>query len=87
MHFDSWQEFWAMGGYGLFVWLAFGVSILALLILSVDSLLAKRSLLARVQSEVARKQRIKQAQMAQKAAQQSAPQHSEEMEVERVNES
>ncbi|MFT4993492.1 MAG: heme exporter protein D [Paraglaciecola sp.] len=79
MHFDSWQAFWAMGDYGLYVWLSFGGSILALLILSADSLLARRSLLARVQSEVARKKRIQQAQTAQKLAQQSALKRSEEL--------
>ncbi len=95
MHFDSWQAFWEMGDYGLFVWLAFGVSLLALLVLCIDTLLAKRGLFAKVQSEVARKQRIQQAQIAQKAsqkaaqqsAQQSASQRSTDMEVERVNES
>jgi heme exporter protein D len=87
MHFDNWQAFWAMGGYGLFVWLSFGGSLLALLILWADSLLAKRSLFANVQREVARKQRIRIAQKAQKAAHQSASQHSKEIEVEKVNES
>lgn len=31
--FASMAEFWAMGGYGLFVWLSFGVSLVALLLL------------------------------------------------------
>ena len=26
MHFQSWSDFWAMGGYGLFVWLSFGIT-------------------------------------------------------------
>jgi heme exporter protein D len=65
MHFDSWSAFWAMGGYGLFVWLAFGVSILALVLLIVDSIFARRGLFADVLSEVARKQRIKAAKIEQ----------------------
>jgi len=91
MYFDSWQAFWAMGGYGLFVWLSFGGSLLALLMLSADSLLARRSLLIQVQAEVARKQRIEQGQIAQQAvqqaAQQKAAQQAKEIKVEKVNES
>ena len=26
MIWDSWNEFWAMGGYGLYVWGSFGVT-------------------------------------------------------------
>ena len=26
MIWNSWQDFWAMGGYGLYVWGSFGVS-------------------------------------------------------------
>jgi len=76
-----------MGGYGLFVWLSFGGSLLALLMLSADSLLARRSLLTQVQAEVARKQRIEQGQIAQKAVQQKSAQQAKEIKVEKVNES
>ena len=31
MHWNSWQHFLAMGGYGLYVWGATGVTLLALL--------------------------------------------------------
>jgi len=30
MHWASWQDFWAMGGSGRYVWGAYGVVILAL---------------------------------------------------------
>jgi heme exporter protein D len=30
MHWASWQEFWAMGGSGRFVWSAYGMVALAL---------------------------------------------------------
>ena len=30
MIWNSWSEFWAMGGYGLYVWGSFGVSALCL---------------------------------------------------------
>lgn len=31
MNWDSWQAFWHMGGYGLFVWSAYGVTAVAML--------------------------------------------------------
>jgi heme exporter protein D len=32
MHWASWSDFWAMGGYGLYVWASYGVTVLAVLI-------------------------------------------------------
>ncbi|TCJ17123.1 heme exporter protein CcmD [Parasulfuritortus cantonensis] len=32
MHWGSWSEFWAMGGYGLYVWGSYGVAFFAVLI-------------------------------------------------------
>lgn len=32
MQWASWEAFWAMGGYGLYVWGSFGVTALAVLI-------------------------------------------------------
>lgn len=32
MSFNSWSEFWAMGGYGYFVWMSTGVTVLALVV-------------------------------------------------------
>ena len=28
MHWESWQSFWAMGGYALYVWSSFGMTAL-----------------------------------------------------------
>lgn len=30
MNWESWQAFWAMGGYGLYVWGSFGMTLLCL---------------------------------------------------------
>jgi heme exporter protein D len=30
MNWESWQAFWAMGGYGLYVWGSFGMMLLCL---------------------------------------------------------
>ena len=58
MKFESWQAFWAMGGYGFFVWLSFGISFLAMALLILDSLWAKKKLREEVLAQQARKQRI-----------------------------
>jgi heme exporter protein D len=31
MSFDSWTEFFAMGGHGLYVWLAYGAALIVVL--------------------------------------------------------
>lgn len=58
MQFDSWSEFVAMGGYGFFVWLAFGVSVLAMALILIDSVRQRRVLKDKLNSELARKARI-----------------------------
>ncbi|GGO67427.1 heme exporter protein CcmD [Bowmanella pacifica] len=75
MHFDSWSAFWAMGGYGFYVWLAFGVSGVALVLLIVQSVRARRHLQKSWQTEQARKQRI----AASRARQQSNSKLAEEV--------
>jgi heme exporter protein D len=30
MNWESWQAFWAMGGYGLYVWGSFGMTVLCI---------------------------------------------------------
>jgi heme exporter protein D len=67
MYFDSMSQFWQMGGYGFFVWLSFGVSIFALVILALDATMDKKRLFKLVQSEVLRKSRIKAAHSAAQA--------------------
>ncbi len=32
MHWESWDSFFKMGGYGFYVWLSFGLTLLCLLI-------------------------------------------------------
>lgn len=58
MYFESWGDFWAMGGYGFYVWSSFIISFLALALLLLDSRIAKRKLFTQVLGEVARKARI-----------------------------
>lgn len=69
MQFDSWHSFIAMGGYGFYVWLAFGVTFAAMMWLLLMTLLDSRKLVAEVRKEAARQARIKAAQQLNKAEQ------------------
>ncbi|OIN07687.1 heme exporter protein CcmD [Oceanisphaera psychrotolerans] len=62
MKFDSWSAFWAMGGYGFYVWLSFGVTILALVGLVISTRSTRKSLLRAVKQKQARAARRKAAQ-------------------------
>ncbi|XOV79236.1 MAG: heme exporter protein CcmD [Aestuariibacter sp.] len=64
MQFDNLSEFLAMGGYGLYVWLAFGVSGLAMLILWVSTRLQRKNLEQAVVREHQRRARIKAARVS-----------------------
>ncbi|GAL08764.1 heme exporter protein CcmD [Photobacterium aphoticum] len=61
MHFDSFSDFLAMGGYGPYVWAAYGISFAALLWIMFSSLNTKRRLAADIKNKIAREQRIKDA--------------------------
>ena len=44
MSFPSWQGFWAMGGYALYVWASFGLTALALALTLLPPLFRHREL-------------------------------------------
>lgn len=48
MYFDSWSEFFAMGGHGLYVWLAWGFFLMVILWNLVAPLMAKTQVLKSV---------------------------------------
>ena len=60
LHFSSWSAFFAMGGYGLFVWISFGSSLLLLALLWWFSQRSHRQLFAQLAAKQAREQRIAQ---------------------------
>ena len=62
MFFQSWSEFIAMGGYGFYVWLAYGISLLVFAGLVWQSLRAGKGVLAEVRKEQQRELRLQQAQ-------------------------
>ncbi|MCE2571483.1 heme exporter protein CcmD [Motilimonas eburnea] len=59
MEFTSLSDFLAMGGYGFYVWLAFGVSLTSLVWIIVDTRLTRRRILQQVRSNIERNKRIK----------------------------
>ena len=65
MQFDSFSDFIAMGGYGLYVWLSFGTCALILLGILFSSLRDTKRIMASVEQQVAREARIKKAKQEQ----------------------
>ncbi len=58
MQFDSWQAFWDMGGYGLFVWLSYGAFIVSLIGLWAIFKIHRRSIFKQIDVEKRRRERI-----------------------------
>lgn len=61
MHFSSFSEFLAMGGYGAYVWSSFAITIVAMAWLVIAAKLTRRKLFKEIENKVAREQRIKNA--------------------------
>jgi heme exporter protein D len=61
MAFDSIGDFIAMGGYGFYVWLSYGLTFLALTLLIINSVAKKDKIFKSVEQRLAREQRIKKA--------------------------
>ena len=62
--FLNWSDFFAMGGYGFFVWLAVALTFIPLLLLVVHTRLQRRTILNSVTRQQAREKRIQAAQRA-----------------------
>ncbi|MBY7731803.1 MULTISPECIES: heme exporter protein CcmD [Vibrio] len=58
MYFESLSDFFAMGGYASYVWSAFGITFLAMIILLVVSVRRSKQLLTEVQAKIDRQARI-----------------------------
>ncbi|ELA7313660.1 heme exporter protein CcmD [Vibrio alginolyticus] len=58
MHFESLSDFFAMGGYASYVWSAFGITFLSMLILLIISLRRGDALLKEVKAKIDRQARI-----------------------------
>lgn len=62
MHFASFSDFMAMGGYAFYVWLSFGLSLICLVGIVISTRIKTRSLLGELRSKQAREARRKAAQ-------------------------
>lgn len=58
MKFNSFAEFIAMGGYGVYVWLSFGVSFSVMLVLVIASWYERKILDKEIRQEAYRQYRI-----------------------------
>lgn len=62
MHFASFSDFMAMGGYAFYVWLSFGLTLICLVGIVISTRIKTRSLLGELRSKQAREARRKSAQ-------------------------
>ncbi|MFM4847367.1 heme exporter protein CcmD [Aeromonas rivipollensis] len=62
MHFASFSDFMAMGGYAFYVWLSFGLTALCLVGIVISTRLKTRCLLGELRNKQAREARRKAAQ-------------------------
>ncbi|WP_160060449.1 heme exporter protein CcmD [Psychromonas sp. L1A2] len=59
MAFTSLSDFIAMGGYSFYVWLAYGVSFLSVILLITNSIVKRKKIFHQVEQRIQREQRIK----------------------------
>lgn len=82
MQFDSFSAFWAMGGYGFYVWLSYGVTALLLIILVIASRNQKAAVIAHIRARQKREQKLRQAAALQKQQQITASPLADDAETE-----
>ena len=58
--FSSWPAFMAMGGYAFYIWLAVAATLLSLVLLVAQTLVARRQLLRAIRRQQARAERMRQ---------------------------
>ena len=64
MHFHSVADFIAMGGYGFFVWLSYGVTVLLLVLLILASRADRKKIIRQIQQRQKRVAKLNQAAQA-----------------------
>ena len=61
MFFQTWNDFFNMGGYGFYVWLSYGISLVAIVALNVQTIKQHKTVLQSVFREAKREVRLQQA--------------------------
>jgi len=69
MQFDSFSAFLAMGGYGFYVWLSYGVTALLLVILLINSKSQNKAVIKHIIARQKRENKLRQAAALQKQQQ------------------
>ncbi|WP_272524919.1 heme exporter protein CcmD [Providencia sp. PROV196] len=57
--FASWSEFWAMGGYGFYVWLAVALTLIPILLLCLHTYIQRKMIINTIIQQQAREVRQK----------------------------
>ncbi|HDN2511186.1 MULTISPECIES: heme exporter protein CcmD [Providencia] len=57
--FASWSDFFAMGGYGFYVWLAVALTLIPILLLCVHTVIQRKMIINAIIQQQAREQRQK----------------------------
>ncbi len=58
MYFDSFSDFIAMGGHGLYVWLAYGIALAVVSFNLISPILRKKQFMAEYQRRLKRERRL-----------------------------
>lgn len=58
MHFETWSDFFAMGGYASYVWGGFGITYLSMAVLWFLSINRSKALMNEVRNKIKRQERI-----------------------------
>ena len=61
MFFQTWNDFFNMGGYGFYVWLSYGISLVAIVALVVQTIKQHKTVLQSVLREAQREVRLQRA--------------------------
>ncbi|MCQ9121494.1 heme exporter protein CcmD [Rodentibacter pneumotropicus] len=61
MFFQTWSDFFDMGGYGFYVWLSYGISLVVIVALIIQSFKQHKTILQNVLRETQREARLQQA--------------------------
>lgn len=64
MYFDSFSDFIAMGGHGLYVWLAYGIALVVVSFNVLSPILRKQKFMAEYQRRLKREQQLAERQSA-----------------------
>lgn len=64
MHFDSLADFLAMGGHGLYVWLAYSIALVIVVFNIASPILRKKQFMADYRKRLKREQRLAQRQVS-----------------------